>query len=152
MKRVAFVSIIAVATGSFSLWEFTHSFPPMPRPSEGEPGEDAQFAQRRQAWIESLHLHAPGIDWRAADAQSRERLAAQRQQARDATISAQALTGTWRERGANNQAGRVSAVDYDAATDRITVFAHGGQLWRTQRSPLAWKSLNDMRHFESYYQ
>jgi len=60
--------------------------------------------------------------------------------------------GTWRERGSRNVAGRVSAVDYDASTDRLTVFAHGGQLWRSVRATLDWAPLDDARHFEPYYQ
>jgi hypothetical protein len=127
---------------------------PLPKPAE-ESGESSDFIARRQAWIESLHAHAPGVDWRRMDTATRTRLREQR-----SLISANGNApiplsappaGIWRERGARNQAGRVSDVDYDAATDRLTVFSHGGQLWRSLRASLAWQPLNDARQFKPYY-
>jgi hypothetical protein len=115
------------------------------------------FDQRRREWIETMHAHAPDVDWRAADAAARAVLVEQRAQqlARVRIYGPDALSsvpaGTWHERGAGNIAGRVSDVDYDASTDRLTAFAHGGQLWRSLRATLNWSPLNDARHFESYY-
>lgn len=146
--------VIAVA---LQLWH--HTAPPLPLPTDSGPGESSDFTRRRQAWIESMHAHAPGVDWRAMDAASRARLDAQRTQQiammsrgiRPAAL-ASVPAGVWHERGARNQAGRVSDVDYDAATDRLTVFAHGGQLWRSLRASLNWQPLNDGRHFNPYYE
>lgn len=127
-----------------------------PPPTAGEESRDE--LRRLQAWMESLHNHAPGTDWRAMDAATRSQLFALRRKqstllARGARppefVSAAVPAGTWREQGSNNWAGRASAVDYDPATDRITVFAHGGQLWRTTRNTLDWQSLNDSRYFKS---
>jgi hypothetical protein len=127
---------------------------PLPKPAE-ESGESSDFVARRQAWIESLHAHAAGVDWRSMDAASRARLREQREIAATNTSAPIPLSappaGTWRERGARNQAGRVSDVDYDATTDRLTVFSHGGQLWRTLRASLAWQPLNDARQFKPNY-
>ena len=125
-----------------------------PRPFD-DIGEDSDFEERRADWIERMHAHAPGTDWRAIDAATRKRLNAQRG-ARLAAAHANASnavpsgapSGVWRERGARNQAGRVSDADYDSTTDRLTTFAHGGQLWRSQRSTLDWQPLNDGRRFE----
>lgn len=126
------------------------------QPTAGEGSHDE--LRRLQAWMESLHNHAPGTDWRAMDAATRSQLFALRK--KQSTLLAQGVrppefvsaavpAGTWREQGSNNWAGRASAVDYDPATDRITVFAHGGQLWRTTRNKLDWQSLNDSRYFKS---
>src|SRR5690606_22440437 len=38
---------------------------------------------------------------------------------------------------------------YDAASDRITALSQGGNLWRADRSTLAWNSLNDSASFVS---
>ena len=125
-----------------------------PRPTQGE--ESHEEMQRLLAWMESLHNHAPGTDWRAMDTATRAKLAVLRAQqmatiARglkpDALLAVPA--GVWREQGSNNWAGRASAVDYDPTTDRLTVFAHGGQLWRATRSSLDWQPLNDDRYFDS---
>lgn len=132
--------------------------PPMPRPIDGDAvGESDDFQQRRQAWMEAMHAHAPDVDWRAIDAQTRERrveehaqqLASLRAGYRPPDLAA-APAGTWHERGARNIAGRVSGVDYDAATDRLTLFAHGGQLWRSQRATLNWHPLNDARQLKPF--
>ncbi|MHB8678456.1 MAG: hypothetical protein ACYC7G_01805 [Rudaea sp.] len=127
-----------------------------PQPTQGV--ESREDMQRLLAWMESLHNHAPGTDWRAMDAATRARLAKLRVQqsallAQGARplelINANAPVAVWREQGSNNWAGRSSAVDYDPATDRLTVFAHGGQLWRATRSNLSWQSLNDGRYFRA---
>lgn len=158
--RVLFgIAGIALVVAAVALKPGHHAAPLLPPPTDSGPGESDDFAQRRREWIESLHAHAPGVDWREMDASARARLDAQRtwQLAQMANgYRPQALTavpaGVWRERGARNQAGRVSDVDYDAATDRLTVFAHGGQLWRSLRSTLKWQPLNDARHFKPYYE
>ena len=147
---------LALAAIIVGVWRTRHWIPVMPAPTDQGPCESDDFAQRRAEWINSLHRHAPDLDWRAQDAVTRAGLHAQRVVARRSGKSMQALTnvpvGVWRERGANNWAGRVSAIDYDAATDRLTVFAHGGQLWRSMRSTLKWQPLNDSRHFQPNYQ
>jgi hypothetical protein len=131
--------------------------PPMPRPIDGDAvGESDDFQQRRQhGWKPCAH--APDVDWRAIDAQTRERrveehaqqLASLRAGYRPPDLAA-APAGTWHERGARNIAGRVSGVDYDAATDRLTLFAHGGQLWRSPRATLNWHPLNDARQLKPF--
>lgn len=150
--------ICAIAATATGVWHTPHRAPPIPEPTEQGPGESGDFAQRRAQWIEHMHRHAPGLDWRAQDAATLARLDAQRaarmsarRQGQTVPALANVPAGTWIERGARNQAGRVSAVDFDAATDRLTVFAHGGQLWRSTRSALDWQPLNDTRHFEPYY-
>lgn len=158
MRLIIYFVGISLLVAVVALKPWHHAAPPLPQPTDSGPGESHDFSQRRRAWIESLHAHAPGVDWRAVDATSRANLDAQRLQqvslmARGYQPQALAAVpaGIWRERGAHNQAGRVSDVDYDAVTDRLTLFAHGGQLWRSLRSSLQWQPLNDARHFNSHY-
>jgi len=125
-----------------------------PQPTQGV--ESREDMQHLLAWMESLHNHAPGTDWRAMDTATRAKLAVMREQ--QAAMMANGVrpdalaavpAGVWRGQGSNNWAGRSSAVDYDPATDRLTVFAHGGQFWRAARSNLSWQSLNDDRYFKA---
>jgi hypothetical protein len=157
MRKFLLVFFV-LSAAAVAVWRMPHPKAPIPVPTDQGPGESDDFSQRRAQWIERMHRHAPGLDWRAQDAATLARLDAQRTVRMTALRmgqSVQALAnvpaGTWIERGARNQAGRVSDVDYDTATDRITVFAHGGQLWRSKRATLDWQPLNDTRHFEPYY-
>ncbi|HET8940665.1 MAG TPA: hypothetical protein VFN13_01585 [Rudaea sp.] len=150
--RTWILAALALAAIIVGIWRIPQGLAPMPAASNDGPGESEDFSQRRTEWVNRLHRHAPDLDWRAQDAATRASLSAQRVAMRRSGKSTQALAnvpaGVWHERGANNWAGRVSDVDYDATTDRLTVFAHGGQLWRSQRSSLNWQPLNDDRHFE----
>jgi hypothetical protein len=138
---------LATVTLAAGAWWLTPASPDRPAPTEIGGEEDGDRARRRVEWIESLHRHEPGLDWRALDAATR----AQKREARALNPEAPFAVpaGTWRERGARNQTGRVSDVDYDPATDRLTAFAHGGQLWRSLKANLAWQPLNDARQFNS---
>lgn len=145
---------VAIATTLGFAWNsVSHRRGHMPPQPIEEESHD--LMQRRLAWIESLHNHAPGTDWRAMDAATRSQLSALRKQqsARLAQGTRPpellAAAGTWREEGANNWAGRSSAFDYDPATSRMTVFSHGGQFWRATRGTSNWQSLNDGRYFEA---
>lgn len=133
-----------------------------PAPIDGGPGErDPDFKLRRGEWIESLHRHAPGLDWRAQDAQWRALRMDRVQRERQATLASGAapeslrrveldqVGGVWSERGSSNQAGRVTGALYDAAADRLTVLSQGGNVWRAQRASLDWVSLNDTASFGS---
>lgn len=158
MRNVLLV-FLAVSATAVAVWRMPHRHAPLPAPTDQGPGEDEDFAQLRAQWIEHLHRHASGVNWRAQDAATRTRREMQRATHRSAMHNGYALQalanvppGSWIERGAQNWAGRVSAVDYDTSTDRLTVFAHGGQLWRSLRNTLNWQSLNDARHFEPFYQ
>lgn len=133
-----------------------------PAPMDVDPGErDPQFRTRRKAWIESLHRHAPDVDWRAQDAAWRGQRMQRVQAARHETLtgggSLQSLrqvrlagiAGYWQERGSTNQAGRVTGGMYDAANNRLTVLSHGGNIWRADRDQLDWSSPNDSASFLS---
>jgi hypothetical protein len=157
--------------GGFSLFVLVVGLPPLfgdadrrmqPAPTNGGPGErDPDFKLQRKAWIESLHRHAPGLDWRAQDAQWRAQRIAKVQAQRNAAIAAGAdrdllrqvdlgaISGSWHERGSGNQAGRITGAIYDAASDRLTALSQGGNVWRADRATLAWASPNDSASFVS---
>ncbi len=133
-----------------------------PAPIETGPGErDPAFKIERNAWIESLHRHAPALDWRAQDADWRGLRMQRVQYARNVSLAAgmssndlravelSAITGNWRERGSSNQAGRITGAIYDSVNDRLTALSQGGNLWRSPRSTLAWSSPNDSASFQS---
>ncbi len=52
------------------------------------------------------------------------------------------ISGLWVERGSNNLAGRVTGAAFDAANDRLSVLAAGGQLWRASRTLLDFPKIN----------
>jgi hypothetical protein len=123
-----------------------------PAPMGDAPGEigGGDFSQRRQAWYEAMHRAAPGVQWAAMDAREREARAGRQRfewaalVARNAPpeayreIDTVAISGSWGERGSSNQAGRVTATLYDAASNRLTTLSHGGNVWRAPRATLAW--------------
>lgn len=133
-----------------------------PAPTDGGPGEsNPDFIRQRQAWIESLHRHEPGLDWRAQDAQWRSRRMRNVQAERAAALAAgadteqlrqvdlSAISGTWRERGSGNQAGRITGAIYDAASNQLTALSDGGNIWHADRGTLNWTSANDSATFRS---
>jgi hypothetical protein len=154
-RKYLLAGAILLITVAASVWQMNHHS--VPEPTEHERGEDEDQGPRRAQWIEHMHRRAPGTDWRAQDAATLARLQPQRamrlhatSQVASTSAQASAPAGIWVERGASNWAGRASAFDFDPATDRLTVFAHGGQLWRARRAMLDWHPLNDTRHFEPF--
>lgn len=134
--------------------------PPAPTEGPGEAGPG--FSSRREAWIESLHRAAPGVDRRAMDAEARRQKMAVRAATRaqlqanglpksqwDLAVIKAVPAGTWVERGSGAQAGRVMAAEWDAPNNRLTVMSHGGQVWRADRTQLNWTSPNDALMFAS---
>jgi hypothetical protein len=162
MKRVAGLLLLVAAGGWLHLRAPQSPLPPLhPPPAESGPGEDDEYQRRRAEWIELLHRHAPGQDWRQLDGEARrERIATRMQQvaalaARGAarseylTVRLPAITGVWQERGSGNIAGRTLATEYDVGNNRLNVLSHGGNLWRADRASLNWTSPADGASFVS---
>jgi photosystem II stability/assembly factor-like uncharacterized protein len=53
------------------------------------------------------------------------------------------VTGTWREVGASNQAGRVVDVEYDHKTGRVWLAGSGGTIWSGDTTGTTWKCHTD---------
>ncbi|MBL8299029.1 MAG: hypothetical protein JNN30_11885 [Rhodanobacteraceae bacterium] len=131
----------------------------LPAPAMEVPGEDVDYQRRREEWIETLHRHAPGTDWRAMDAafratalQTRMQRIAELQTVRATAdqyrqVELAAVSGQWFERGAGNVAGRTLGTEFDASNNRLNVLSHGGNLWRADRTALNWNSPGDGASF-----
>lgn len=94
-----------------------------PQPIE----EENDIERQRQAWIESMHRAAPGVDWREIEKENQ-----QRNRARLADTTAKDLPGgTWLQRGPTNQTGRtwVTAVATDGNTLLVGSGDGGGGLF-----------------------
>ncbi len=151
--------ILAACQGMGTRRPQAHAMP-MLAPVQELPEKDPRLGQMRREWVETIHRSAPDVDWRREDGRALAQLMTQRQARRLATADkgraefqlegvdlGDGRIGRWFERGSGNQAGRVLATDYDPATGRILTYAHGGQIWRAQRSLLDWTSLNDAAQF-----
>ncbi len=94
--------------------------PPHPLPT---PGADEQKKARKE-WMARMHRAAPGVDTQALD-----RSLGQAMTRRRAASLAKTPTGTWIERGSNNQAGRMHTAAW--STDGSTLVAGSalGGVW-----------------------
>ncbi|MBK6726442.1 MAG: hypothetical protein IPG63_04140 [Xanthomonadales bacterium] len=162
MKRLLFPLFVA-ATAAALVWQTgsqdTGAGRRLPTPAMDVPGEEGDYQRRRAEWIETLHRHAPGSDWRGMDASFRAATMASRMQriaelqaaraAPDAylQVDAAAVSGQWYERGAGNVAGRTLGTEFDVAANRLNVLSHGGNLWRADRTALDWISPGDAASF-----
>jgi hypothetical protein len=157
------VSFFLIAISAALIWNTRSPDPQSPRflptPAMEVHGEEGDYQRRRAEWIETLHRHAPGSDWRGMDASFRagtlnsrmQRITAlaARGSAPDAylRLDAAAVSGQWYERGAGNVAGRTLGTEFDVAANRLNVLSHGGNLWRADRTALDWTSPSDAASF-----
>jgi hypothetical protein len=96
----------------------THGSPP---PKEGDKDNDRE----QQAWIESMHRAAPGVDWHQIEKENRKRNAALLAEAAAAdTANALGVGGVWLQRGATSQTGRTWVTT--VASDGETVLVGSG--------------------------
>jgi hypothetical protein len=111
---------------------------PAPQPKEGDNDLDGQ----RQAWIESMHRHAPGVDWREIERENRERtVAGLSDAAGPAAAGASGNGALWSQRGAFNQTGRtwVTAIAADGHTLLIgSGDVYGGGLFSGTLGSASW--------------
>lgn len=163
MNRTVAWCLILLAALSAALWlrppTERRAGPAPPQPAESGPGEAEDHRRLRDAWIELMHRHAPGLDWRRQDAEAR-RARVERRMHEVAALRAggaapgdylsvrlAAISGQWQERGSGNIAGRTLATEFDVANNRVNVFTHGGNLWRADRAALNWTSPADGASF-----
>ncbi|GMU42576.1 MAG: hypothetical protein DYH17_09115 [Xanthomonadales bacterium PRO6] len=162
MKRlIPLIALALLATYAAREWhpDDTAASRRLPAPIESTPGERADYQARRREWIETLHRAAPGVDWRAQDAEFRRTAMAERMQQAallrrvgapaqvGLQVRTRAVSGQWVERGSGNIAGRTLATEFDVAANRLNVLTHGGNLWRADRTLLNWSSPADGASF-----
>ncbi|MEL6944989.1 MAG: hypothetical protein AAFO82_20220, partial [Bacteroidota bacterium] len=71
------------------------------------------------------------------------------QKSNEETLANGNLTGTWYERGSDNQAGSLREIDYDQANDRIYGVSDGGTVWRGDLDGTDWTALNEDFQFHA---
>ncbi len=153
MKRywIFLVLVVSVMTALLYVLNDKAGGQLLPHPTEGE--EDHE---QRKEWFESIHRAAPGVDWRSIEWQNRK-LALQRKSSRFSTLSESGMEilanglvqGEWQERGSDNIAGHVKAVDYNPAMNDLYVIAEGGSLWRKNLGGGDWAMLNQDYPFKN---
>lgn len=123
--------------------------------------EDMPKKAAREAWIESMHTAGQeNVNWRAIEYQNNKQTAIHKSNLRkqghanhrnNETIVDGKLTGTWKERGSNNQAGSILVTKYDPKSDLIYCVSAGGTLWKGGRDGFSWEVVNQDYVFSNYY-
>jgi len=106
--------------------------------ASGQNEEDNQG--EREAWIESMHRAAPGVDWRAIEAEN-GRAASERKQS--SRMQRAVTTGEWSEVGSKNQAGNI--VTSVRSADGNTLYL-GSALGGVHKGPASgndWEAISD---------
>lgn len=117
----------------------------LPPPQEGSAelaqGQDEERNQiERERWMEEMHRAAPGVDWRAIEAEN-ARAAWERKSA--ASKSRAATTGQWTEVGSRNQAGNVlTGVRTEDGSTLYLGSALGG-VWKGPAAGNDWTPISD---------
>ncbi len=153
MKKNFFL-IVLVSAVSIVFYTANHSSSGMPKPQEGEENH-----KNKERWYELIHKAAPGTDWRKVEylnllknievrkSRSTARIENSTGQLVTDAYANGALEGSWQERGSDNLAGNVKAVDYVPATNNLYVVSDGGTLWKKNLSSGSWLPLNkDVRY------
>lgn len=133
--------------------EFRQPTSTLVRDRGDERDERAEF----EAWYNGMHKAAPGVNWKAMDAATREQnyfsLAHTNTQRNGPQVTAQEvlangnLVGQWNERGATKVCGRIWAADLDTATGEVYCGSDGGNVWKGNMNGTSWTVLNDKIKF-----
>ncbi len=99
----------------------------MPSPQEGEENE-----KLREKYNELKHRAAPGVSWRDIEKLNAANLAEMKRSNPGRISFANGnINGTWSEKGNDNIAGSVRAVDYNPVNNTIFTISNGGSFgWR----------------------
>ena len=125
----------------------------MPAPTQIYSGQEEEQENGYERFLEISHRTAPGVDWRAIEAENR-RQAIERKGSPGSVPGRESfagglIEGDWHERGSTNQAGSVIAFDYYPATDQIYTVASSGIMFRGNRDGSGWGSVNDDIQFSN---
>jgi hypothetical protein len=115
--------------------------PGFPAPTELVRQKDARREMRREreAWIESLHLAAPGTDWRAVERVTRRTQILER----EALVRQGRFTTSWTELGSANQAGRTHASAVSPTTGAVYIGSALGGVWKGTPDGSSWQPISD---------
>jgi hypothetical protein len=143
----AFLALLLGACGSSVPSPSAPSEHPAPTDPRGGEGEGERNIERER-YIERLHKTAPGVDWRAIEAENHER---ERQRRVDLVRGLPGggafLTGpTWEEIGSRNQAGHTRCghlgPDLGEGPTLYVGSANGG-VWRSDPTGGSWRPMSD---------
>lgn len=115
-----------------------------PLPTEGGVIERVERdKQGRADWIEHIHRTAPGVDWRAIEAEN-----VRREERRRAQLAHQQALATtdWTEVGSKNQCGRihtVARVEGGTLASPLWIGADLGGVWRGNPNGTGWTPRSD---------
>lgn len=112
----------------------------------------------RKYWLESMHRTEPGVDYKIL---RKEFLKSRVQMNNDSRkllpnnppellkyVSENGkISGTWKERGSNNQSGRIHCADVDLDDGLIYAASAGGNVWRGTITGENWTCLNNSTQF-----
>lgn len=115
--------------------------------------EEKNRRSEREAWLRQMHNAEPGINTsvidkeitiaRAEERMSRIKSSQTSQSFFQDTIADGRIVGEWRERGANNVAGRMHTCDIDWERDLIYAASSYGNIWKGKLDGSEWTCLND---------
>ena len=112
---------------------------------ESTEGDENQLEQ----YLEFIHKADPNTDWHAVERKNaadaftnRQNLLQLNGQSKTEYLANNQLIGQWNERGSNNLAGNVKAMDYVPSTGALYLVSAGGTLWKGTITGSNWTILN----------
>ncbi|MEE9439586.1 MAG: hypothetical protein V3V14_11340, partial [Saprospiraceae bacterium] len=163
MKKIyLLLTLIFVCMLSIVCKPDTHTI--LPVPTDGTiikmDSEDQPKSKVRQAWFDLMHSAGPEQNWKFIETQNAITQAktkralrsnySQSSNDREGEIVANGrLEGIWRERGSNNQAGSMVAINYFMEEDMLFGRSAGGTLWKGDRTGFNWEVVNQDFNFKS---
>lgn len=150
--QVLIVCILFVSSCSIDTEKQAKLIQPVPSPFTvvKEDMEDGNKSELKKLWIEEMHNAAPGVDWRAIEADNALKVYHHKQELNHRegieTIIDGVLKGEWIERGSRNQSGSVFDTEYDNDFHELYLISAGGTLWKGGLSGFTWSVVNqDLR-------
>ena len=111
--------------------------------------EDESNHIKRQKWIDEMHKSAKGTNWKKIELSNRiKRANKYRNYYRNnfserTNIATGKLIGHWKEKGSNNQAGRIHLSEIDTLNKKLYCASAGGNIWKVKEGEDNWAIIND---------
>lgn len=113
--------------------------------------EGEENTMDRELWMERMHRTAPGKNWRNIERKnsaSKIQNGYASRSSETVKLGGDLYSGKWSEKGSNNQAGSVVAINYDKVNDDIYTISAGGTLWKGKRDGSSWEVINQSYRFD----
>ena len=167
-KLILLFTGIAALTAVFFLYSTSenqptkiNSFDEMPAPTNGQTevydGQTEGEGNPREDYEAAIHFAGEGVDWQQIDFENKLNFYQQKKAAKSSntensnTYANGNLTGSWSERGSNNQAGNMAQIEYSANGDVLYGISGGGTIWRGNLNGTGWTPQNDDLQFEKLF-